>query len=79
LAGIVNVTLPLTSDGVGVGEVYPPPDKLTVPVGVKPDTPATVTVTPRLASEFKVDDAGVTVMVAFCLVTVTVVEPVALL
>jgi hypothetical protein len=52
----------------------PPPDSFTVPVGVML-VPPTATVTFKLASEFSVVDAGVTVIVGVkraTVVTVTV-------
>jgi hypothetical protein len=47
---------------VWLGEVYPPPVNVTVPVGVML-VPATVTTTLKLAPELTVADAGATVIV----------------
>ena len=72
--GMLNVVLPDAS--ACADEVYPPPDKVTFPVGV-PLAPATVTGTLRLCPELIAFAAGLTVTVGTgAAVTVTDAVPV---
>jgi hypothetical protein len=72
---------PLVS--VVAGEVWPPPDSVTVPVGDGlPAPPLTATVTVNACAVVMLDADGVTVTVGVIfagLVTATVADPVALL
>jgi hypothetical protein len=63
LAGIVKGYAPDTR--LAAGEVYPPPDSVTVPVGMAPPLveAATVTATLRAVVALRVEEAGVTVTV----------------
>jgi hypothetical protein len=72
-----NVKFPLTS--VSAEDVYPPPERVTVPDGAAPE-PVTATGTLSVELESKVLDAGVTVTVAASkedVVTATVAAPLA--
>jgi hypothetical protein len=69
---MMMVTMPLTS--VAGVEEYPPPERVTVPVGVAPE-PVTVTFTLRLDAVLTLDAAGVTLTVALSPVIVSDAEP----
>ena len=68
LAGITMVAMPPESDAVE--ELYPPPERVTVPVGVAPE-PVTVTFTLKLAARLVVPVAGATLTDAVSTVTVS--------